>query len=136
MFQEIENLDGLSELLNRSETMTHNMLGILNSFESRLRKLEETIIPIYKETGNLQKRHESILFYWSIYLIFAINTWVITVNLKNGCVSQVVKFCKAGERCGKYVIFNAPLDTYCVGFYVPMEKWKILTYVVAFLLSS
>merc|ERR550532_3911377 len=36
------------------------MLHILNTFENRLSKLEETIIPIYQETGNLQRRHENI----------------------------------------------------------------------------
>ena len=68
-FQEMENLSILNESLQRSETMTHNMLGILNSFESRLGKLEETIIPIYQETGNLQRRHESILKWLADYTV-------------------------------------------------------------------
>lgn len=58
--KEVDKLDILKDSLARSDTMTTNMLGILNSFESRLSKLEETIIPIYKETGNLQRRHENI----------------------------------------------------------------------------
>ena len=57
----MDKLEVLKDSLSRSETMTTNMLGILSSFENRLSKLEETIIPIYKETGNLQRRHESIL---------------------------------------------------------------------------
>ncbi|ELT97419.1 hypothetical protein CAPTEDRAFT_153271 [Capitella teleta] len=56
----MDNLAFLKESLGRSNTMTSNMLGILSSFESRLSKLEETIIPIYQETGNLQRRHENI----------------------------------------------------------------------------
>ena len=56
----METLDALKESLARSDAMTQNMLGILNSFENRLGRLEETIIPIYKETGNLQRRHESM----------------------------------------------------------------------------
>lgn len=59
--QEMDNVALLKESLGRSENMTQNMLGILNTFESRLSRLEETIIPIYQETGNLQRRHESIL---------------------------------------------------------------------------
>ena len=61
IFQEEENLEILKDSLARSDTMTQNMLHILNTFENRLSKLEETIIPIYQETGNLQRRHESIL---------------------------------------------------------------------------
>ena len=57
----MDNLSVLKESLARSDNMTTNMLSILSSFENRLSKLEETIIPIYQETGNLQRRHESIL---------------------------------------------------------------------------
>ncbi|KAK2185572.1 hypothetical protein NP493_228g06031 [Ridgeia piscesae] len=56
----MDNVALLKESLGRSENMTQNMLGILNTFESRLSRLEETIIPIYQETGNLQRRHENI----------------------------------------------------------------------------
>ena len=58
----MESVAALKEALSRSDTLTTNMLGILSSFESRLSRLEETIMPIYQETGNLQRRHESILF--------------------------------------------------------------------------
>jgi len=37
------------------------MLGILNSFENRLQKLESTIEPVYNETEMLRRRQESIL---------------------------------------------------------------------------
>lgn len=37
------------------------MVGILNSFEERLSRLEETILPVYNETGNLQRRQQSKL---------------------------------------------------------------------------
>lgn len=33
---------------------------ILNSFELRLSKLEETILPVYNETENLRRRQYSI----------------------------------------------------------------------------
>lgn len=35
------------------------MSGILNSFEQRLGKLEQTIVPVYKETEVLQNRQKS-----------------------------------------------------------------------------
>lgn len=58
--REMENLAVLQDSIQRSDLMTQNMLTILNSFENRLSKLEETINPIYQETGNLQRRHENI----------------------------------------------------------------------------
>lgn len=38
------------------------MVNILSSFEHRLAKLEETILPVYNETGNLQRTQQSIIF--------------------------------------------------------------------------
>jgi len=59
--QELSNLTLLKDSLKKSNTNTENMLGILSSFETRLRKLEQTIVPVYKETENLRRRQESIL---------------------------------------------------------------------------
>ncbi|ESO13234.1 hypothetical protein HELRODRAFT_159872 [Helobdella robusta] len=56
----MSNLAVLQESLGRSEKMKDNMLSILTTFEKRLKKLEDTIMPIYQETGNLQRRHENI----------------------------------------------------------------------------
>ena len=36
------------------------MTNVLNSFEERLTKLEATILPVYQETENLQRRQENI----------------------------------------------------------------------------
>ena len=47
--------------MNKSRTNTHSMLGILNSFENRLQKLDSTIEPVYNETEMLRRRQESIL---------------------------------------------------------------------------
>ena len=51
----------LKECLKKSSNNTQNMLGILTSFENRLQRLENTIVPVYKETENLRRRQESIL---------------------------------------------------------------------------
>lgn len=61
VFQELNNLNLLKERVNRSSQLTKGMVGILSSFEHRLARLEETILPVYNETGNLQRRKESIL---------------------------------------------------------------------------
>jgi len=57
---EKENLAWLREQCQESERLTEGMVDILQSFEVRLAKLEETILPVYQETGNLQRRQENI----------------------------------------------------------------------------
>ena len=57
---EKENLAWLKEQCAESERLTSGMVEILESFEVRLGKLEETILPVYQETGNLQRRQENI----------------------------------------------------------------------------
>jgi exocyst complex protein 7 len=61
VYQEQNNVNLLKEKVNRSSQLTKGMVGILSSFEHRLARLEETILPVYNETGNLQRRQESIL---------------------------------------------------------------------------
>ncbi|KAK5640808.1 hypothetical protein RI129_009355 [Pyrocoelia pectoralis] len=50
---EIENL--LKERITKSTQITKGIDGILNTFEQRLSRLEDTILPVYNETENLQK---------------------------------------------------------------------------------
>lgn len=63
IFQEAQNLALFKEKIKRSKQITENMVGILSSFENRLSKLEDSIVPIYNETGNLQRRQSSKYFY-------------------------------------------------------------------------
>lgn len=58
---EVKNLDKFKEILNRSNQQTKTMCGILTHFDERLSRLEETIQPVYKETGNLQERQENVV---------------------------------------------------------------------------
>ncbi|XP_046403378.1 exocyst complex component 7 [Ischnura elegans] len=58
--KEISNLILLKEKVDKSNHLTKGMVGILSSFEHRLARLEETILPVYNETGNLQRRQEHI----------------------------------------------------------------------------
>lgn len=58
--KELNNLTLLKDTLKKSNNNTENMLGILSSFEGRLRKLEQTIVPVYNETENLRRRQENI----------------------------------------------------------------------------
>lgn len=62
LFQEANNLAMLKDCLSRCSANSQNMLGILTSFESRLQRLESTIVPVYNETENLRRRQESILY--------------------------------------------------------------------------
>ena len=47
------------EVLAASDQLTHGMTNILDSFERRLASLEQTVLPVYHETGNLQRRKQS-----------------------------------------------------------------------------
>ncbi|XP_063240892.1 LOW QUALITY PROTEIN: uncharacterized protein LOC134541400 [Bacillus rossius redtenbacheri] len=58
--KELDNLNLLRERTDRSSRLTRGMVGILSSFELRLARLEETILPVYNETENLQRRQENI----------------------------------------------------------------------------
>nr|XP_006812104.1 PREDICTED: exocyst complex component 7-like [Saccoglossus kowalevskii] len=58
--QESSNLNILKESLNKSNQLTNNMVSILTSFENRLQKLEATIIPVHRETINLQQLQENV----------------------------------------------------------------------------
>ena len=58
--QEEESVKWLLERTQQSEELTNGMVSILTSFEDRLSKLEATILPVYLETENLQRRQENI----------------------------------------------------------------------------
>ncbi|XP_071966009.1 exocyst complex component 7-like [Antedon mediterranea] len=52
--QEQKDLAFIRENLDKSNHLTRSMVSILSSFESRLKKLEETILPVHMETVALQ----------------------------------------------------------------------------------
>jgi len=54
------NIQWLQESLQKSDQLTNNMLNILSSFEERLCKLEDTILPVHKETTDLQRRQDNV----------------------------------------------------------------------------
>lgn len=58
--KQMSNVEELKEGLGKSDKVKSSMFSILTTFELRLTKLEEAIMPIYKETDNLKKRHENI----------------------------------------------------------------------------
>ncbi|XP_030840081.1 exocyst complex component 7 isoform X2 [Strongylocentrotus purpuratus] len=55
-----EELTFIKDNLHKSQHMSQNMVMILTSFENRLRQLEETILPVHRETVTLQKLQENI----------------------------------------------------------------------------
>lgn len=57
---EEERLAALEDSMKASKHLTAGMDSILASFESKLSKLEGTILPVYQETENLQRRQENI----------------------------------------------------------------------------
>ncbi|XP_075701967.1 exocyst complex component 7 isoform X11 [Rhinoderma darwinii] len=58
--QEEEMLTFIKESLDKSDQLTNNMVTILSSFESRLMKLENSIIPVHKQTETLQRLQENV----------------------------------------------------------------------------
>ncbi|XP_077183849.1 exocyst complex component 7 isoform X11 [Paroedura picta] len=58
--QEEETLSFIRESLEKSDQLTKNMVSILSSFESRLMKLENSIIPVHKQTENLQRLQDNV----------------------------------------------------------------------------
>ncbi|XP_019616759.1 PREDICTED: exocyst complex component 7-like isoform X3 [Branchiostoma belcheri] len=57
---ETQKLAFLKDSLNKSNQLTENMVSILESFSSRLHKLEDTIVPVHRDTKNLQKLQDNI----------------------------------------------------------------------------
>lgn len=57
----IENAAKLRTILEHSNENTNKITGILTNFDNRLLKLEETVRPVYKETGQLQRKQEDII---------------------------------------------------------------------------
>ncbi|XP_040845570.1 exocyst complex component 7 isoform X8 [Ochotona curzoniae] len=58
--QEEETLSFIRDSLEKSDQLTKNMVSILSSFESRLMKLENSIIPVHTQTENLQRLQENV----------------------------------------------------------------------------
>ncbi|KAH9422650.1 exocyst complex component 7 [Dermatophagoides pteronyssinus] len=56
------SLARLKSLLTSSSDNCVKMVETLTKFDDRLLKLEETVQPVYKETGNLQRQQENINF--------------------------------------------------------------------------
>ncbi|XP_037134695.1 exocyst complex component 7 isoform X8 [Syngnathus acus] len=58
--QEQETLSFIRENLEKSDQLTNGMVSILSSFESRLMQLENSIIPVHKQTENLQRLQDNV----------------------------------------------------------------------------
>ena len=59
--KECDNLTRFKEILSTSNKKTKEMCSILSKFDERLSKLEDTIAPVYEETGNLQRKQANIV---------------------------------------------------------------------------
>ena len=53
-------LSAITESLESADLMTKQMENILANFGSRLTKLEEAVIPIHKQTKDLQRLQDNI----------------------------------------------------------------------------
>lgn len=57
---EAGGLAALKAEIDRSKRVTDGIVGILSSLEQRLARLQRTILPVYTETGNLQRQQHDI----------------------------------------------------------------------------
>ncbi|XP_012259118.2 exocyst complex component 7 [Athalia rosae] len=57
---EVGGLATLKAEIDRSKRVTGGIVGILSSLEQRLARLQRTILPVYTETGNLQRQQHDI----------------------------------------------------------------------------
>ncbi|XP_073843735.1 exocyst complex component 7 [Musca autumnalis] len=58
--KETSNMILLRERVDKYHDLSNQMSGILTVFEQRLGKLEKTILPVYQETEQLQKRQQNL----------------------------------------------------------------------------
>ncbi|KAJ8332056.1 hypothetical protein SKAU_G00429650 [Synaphobranchus kaupii] len=58
--QEQDMLTFIRENLQKSDQLTGGMVSILSSFESRLVQLENAIIPVHRQTENLQRLQDNV----------------------------------------------------------------------------
>lgn len=59
----------LRNRVDKYHDLTRSMSKILTTFEQRLGKLEQTILPVYNETENLQNRQQSENLKVTLYCI-------------------------------------------------------------------
>jgi len=52
----------------KNHSLTSNLVGILDSFEDRVGRLQDTILPVYKQTEALQFKQQSMLLYLIFYV--------------------------------------------------------------------
>lgn len=57
---DLERMSSIQEIIQSSGHLTSGMNSVLSAFEERLADLEKTILPVYQETSNLQRRKHNI----------------------------------------------------------------------------
>lgn len=65
--QENTKLSRLRDKVEKYHDLSNSMSSILTTFEHRLGKLEQTILPVYNETEHLQNRFKSMLCSPQVY---------------------------------------------------------------------
>lgn len=60
LMEENRKLSVLKDSLSSANSLTNNMVSILDQFDERLLKLEETILPVHRKTKDLQRMRDNI----------------------------------------------------------------------------
>jgi len=98
---ESRNLERFKEILIKSNQQTKEMSLILAHFDDRLSRLEETIQPVYRETGILQEQQDNIVRTLD-YLDYVIRFYTVA-----GEVEPIVR---TGPLPGKLDFYLESLD--------------------------
>ncbi|XP_023211069.1 exocyst complex component 7-like [Centruroides sculpturatus] len=106
--KEIYNLSVLKEAALKSSQLTKGMCSILTSFDERLMKLEQTILPVYHETGNLQRRQNNIektMEYLDYYIQFYNVAREVEPIIRDGPRGCLTTYLEAMEKLVKAIEF-------------------------------
>ena len=98
---ETKNLERFKEILAKSNQQTKEMSSILSHFDERLSRLEETIQPVYRETGNLQEQQDNIVRTLD-YLDYVIRFYTVA--------DEVEPIVRTGPIPGKFDSYLESLD--------------------------
>lgn len=106
--KEMYNLAILKEAALKSNQLTKGMCNILTSFDERLMKLEQTILPVYHETGNLQRRQNNIektMEYLDYYIQFYNVAREVEPIIRDGPRGCLTMYLEAMEKLVKAIEF-------------------------------
>lgn len=116
----------LRNRVDKYHDLTRSMSKILTTFEQRLGKLEQTILPVYNETENLQNRQQSKCAESIRHTIHKIINVCFKLDLTRtlDCLQTVLShYDSSQELCS--LIHSGPADGNVADFLAALNKLKV-----------